>query len=186
MMQLEGFSISEACRATRLSRAGFYRYYEEHSPERADVELRDAIQKIALENRFYGYRRVTALLNQQERVVNHKRVLRLMRDDNLLALRKRRYVLTTDSHHPFAIYVNLVPRLVVHRASFRSRRAVCLWRLRQAAGVAQVPDQHEPCRQSLRQRQGRELYEDTQVRGSLRAAVSQRRAGTGLHWNLHR
>jgi putative transposase len=114
MMQREGFSITEACRATGLSRAGFYRRYEEHEPRQADVELRDAIQKIAIENRFYGYRRVTAALNQQNWAVNHKRVLRLMRADNLLALRKRRYVLTTDSRHPFAIYPNLVPRLIVN------------------------------------------------------------------------
>jgi transposase InsO family protein len=114
MMRLEGFSITEACRAAELSRAGFYRHYEEDQPQQADVELRDTIQKIVLENRFYGYRRVTAVLNQQGRAVNHKRVLRLMRADNLLALRKKRYVLTTDSHHPFAIYPNLVPRLVVN------------------------------------------------------------------------
>jgi len=114
MMQLEGFSITEACRATGLSRAGFYRDYQEHEPLQADVELRDAIQKIAIENRFYGYRRVTAQLHHQGLAVNHKRVLRLMRIDNLLAVRKRRYVLTTDSHHPFAIYPNLVPRLVVN------------------------------------------------------------------------
>jgi len=113
MMQLEGFSITDACRATELSRAGFYRHYEEHQPRQADVELRDAIQKIALENRFYGYRRVTAALKQQGWAVNHKRVLRLMKVDNLLVLRKKRYVLTTDSHHPFAIYPNLAPRLVL-------------------------------------------------------------------------
>jgi putative transposase len=114
MMQREGFSVTEACRGAGLSRAGFYRHYEEHEPRQADVDLRDAIQKIAIENRFYGYRRVTAALNQQGWAVNHKRVLRLMRADNLLALRKRRYVLTTDSRHPFAIYPNLVPRLVVN------------------------------------------------------------------------
>jgi len=113
MMQLEGFSIADACRAAELSRAGFYRRYEEDLPQQADIELRDAIHKIVIENRFYGYRRVTAVLNQQGRAVNHKRVLRLMRADNLLALRKKRYVLTTDSHHPFAIYPNLAPRLVV-------------------------------------------------------------------------
>jgi transposase InsO family protein len=112
-MQLEGFSITEACQASRLSRAGFYRHYQEHEPRQADVELRDAIHKIAIENRFYGYRRMTAQLHHQDWAVNHKRVLRLMRADNLLALRKRRYVLTTDSHHPFAIYPNLAPRLVV-------------------------------------------------------------------------
>lgn len=114
MMQREGFSVTEACRGAGLSRAGFYRHYEEHEPRQADVDLRDAIQKIAIENRFYGYRRVTAALNQQGWAVNHKRVLRLMRADNLLALRKRRYVLTTDSRHPFAIYPNLVPRLVLN------------------------------------------------------------------------
>jgi putative transposase len=114
MMQLEGFSITEACRSTGLSRAGFYRHYEEHEPRQADIELRDAIHKIVIENRFYGYRRVTAELYQKDWAVNRKRVLRLMRADNLLALRKRRYVLTTDSRHPLAIYPNLVPRLMVH------------------------------------------------------------------------
>jgi putative transposase len=114
MMQLEGFSITEACRSTGLSRAGFYRHYEEHEPRQADIELRDAIHKIVIENRFYGYRRVTAELCQKDWAVNRKRVLRLMRADNLLALRKRRYVLTTDSRHPLAIYPNLVPRLMVH------------------------------------------------------------------------
>jgi putative transposase len=114
MMQQEGFSVTEACRGVGLSRAGFYRHYEEHAPAQADVELRNAIQKIALDNRFYGYRRVTAALHQQDWAVNHKRVSRLMRADNLLALRKKRYVLTTNSHHPFVIYPNLVPRLVVN------------------------------------------------------------------------
>lgn len=117
MMQLEGFSITEACRSAGVSRAGFYRHWEEHAPQQADVALRDAIHKIALENRFYGYRRVTAQLQQQGWGVNHKRVLRLMRADNLLALRKRRYVFTTDSRHPFAIYPNLVPRLRVDRVN---------------------------------------------------------------------
>lgn len=115
MMQREGFSIQEACRMTELSRAGFYRMYEEHEPRQADVELRDAIHKVVIENRCYGYRRVWEdLTKKQGWQVNHKRVLRLMREDNLLALRKRRYVLTTDSHHPFAIYPNLVPRLVLN------------------------------------------------------------------------
>jgi putative transposase len=113
MMQLEGFSITEACRWSGVSRAGFYRHWEEHAPQQADIALRDAIHKVTLENRFYGYRRVTAELRQRNWEVNHKRVLRLMRADNLLALRKRRYVLTTDSRHPFAIYPNLAGRLVV-------------------------------------------------------------------------
>jgi transposase InsO family protein len=114
MMPREGFSVSEACRQARVSRAGFYRHWDQHQPLEAQTELRDAIQKMAIENRCYGYRRITAALQQRDHHANHKRVLRLMRADNLLALRKRRYVLTTDAHHPFAIYPNLVPRLVVN------------------------------------------------------------------------
>ncbi|MDA1316276.1 MAG: IS3 family transposase [Acidobacteria bacterium] len=63
------------------------------------MELRDRLQRIALGNRRYGYRRVTAELRRQGFVVNHKKVLRLIRKDNLLAVRKRRFVLTTDSDH---------------------------------------------------------------------------------------
>ena len=115
MMQREGFSINEACRITGLSRAGFYRRYEEHEPKQAEIELRDAIQRVVIENRCYGYRRVWKELTvNQGWKVNGKRILRLMRSDNLLALCKRRYVLTTDSHHPFAIYPNLAPRLVLN------------------------------------------------------------------------
>jgi putative transposase len=114
MMQLEGFMIAEACTLAHVSRAGFYRHYEEHEPRQADVALQDVIQRIAIENRFYGYRRVAAELHAQGWVVNRKRVLRLMREDNLLCLRKRRYLLTTDSRHPFAIYPNLAGRLVLN------------------------------------------------------------------------
>jgi putative transposase len=113
MMQLEGFRAEHACEVARVSRAGFYRHYEEHEPRQADVELRDAIQRIALANRCYGYRRVTAELSHQGTIVNHKRVLRLMRADNLLAIRKRRFVFTTDSSHTYAIYPNLAARLNV-------------------------------------------------------------------------
>jgi putative transposase len=70
---------------------------EQHQPRQADVALRDLIQKIAMENHFYGYRRVTAELQHCGTVVNHKRVLRLMRADNLLVVRKQRFVFTTDS-----------------------------------------------------------------------------------------
>ena len=64
------------------------------------------MQRITLTNRRYGYRRVTAELRRQGFTVNHKKVLRLMRNDNLLAIRKRRYVLTTDSDQHRAVYPN--------------------------------------------------------------------------------
>jgi putative transposase len=75
--------------------------------------LRDLIQRISLENRCYGYRRVTEELDKRGVIANHKRVLRLMRADNLLAVRRRRFVLTTDSRHGFAIYSNLAARLTL-------------------------------------------------------------------------
>lgn len=111
MMQLEGFRADHACELAHVSRAGFYRHYQEHQPRQADVELRDVIQRIVLENRLYGYRRVTAELGHRGVVVNHKRVLRLMRADNLLAVRKQRFVFTTDSQHGYAVYPNLAARL---------------------------------------------------------------------------
>jgi putative transposase len=111
MMQLEGFQASHACEVARVSRAGFYRQYEEHEPRQADVALRDLIQQIVLENRCYGYRRVAAELRHQGVVANRKRVLRLMRADNLLAVRKQRFVFTTDSRHTYAVYANLAARL---------------------------------------------------------------------------
>ena len=113
MMPLEGFRADHACQIAQVSRAGFYRHYAEHEPRQADVELRDLIQRVVLENRFYGYRRVTAELARRGVVVNHKRVLRLMRLDNLLAVRKQRYVFTTDSRHTYAVYANLAARLVL-------------------------------------------------------------------------
>ena len=111
MMQLEGFQASHACEIARVSRAGFYRYLEEHQPLQADVALRDLIQQIVLENRCYGYRRVAAELRHRGVVANRKRVLRLMRADNLLAVRKQRFVCTTASRHGYAVYANLAARL---------------------------------------------------------------------------
>jgi len=113
MMQLEGFRANHACQVAGVSRAGFYRHYEEHEPRQAEVALRDLIQQIALENRFYGYRRVQVELEKRSMRVNHKRVLRLMRADNLLAARKRRFVFTTDSRHTYAVYPNLAAQLTL-------------------------------------------------------------------------
>jgi putative transposase len=113
MMQLEGFRADHACQIAQVSRAGFYRHYAEHEPRQSDVAVRDLIQRVVLENRFYGYRRVTAELGHRGVVVNHKRVLRLMRLDNLLAVRKQRFVFTTDSRHTYAVYPHLAARLVL-------------------------------------------------------------------------
>jgi putative transposase len=109
-MQLEGkskLSVTEACQVAGLSRAGFYRHFDEHEPRQSDTELRAQVQRICLESRCYGSRRVTGELRRQGRLVNRKKVIRLMQADNLLCLRKRRFVCTTDSRHTYAVYPNL-------------------------------------------------------------------------------
>lgn len=105
--------IRRLCRSCGLSRASFYRYRD--CPERPDPDmaLRDMIQKTALEWPCYGYRRIAEELRRQGWWVNYKRVLRLMREDNLLCLRRRRFIATTDSSHGLPIYPNLARGLRV-------------------------------------------------------------------------
>ena len=95
-MQLEGktrLSIAEACDAAHLSRAGFYRHFEEHAPRQAETELRGKLHQIRLDHRCYGSRRVTAELRVQGQLVNRKRIVRLMRADNLLLLTQATFCL---------------------------------------------------------------------------------------------
>jgi putative transposase len=101
-------SVQRLCRLGGASRAGYYRHFEASAPARADTELRDRIQKLSLKHRHYGYRRIAAQLRREGQIVNTKRVLRLMREDNLLCLRASPFVpRTTDSHHGFAVVPNL-------------------------------------------------------------------------------
>jgi transposase InsO family protein len=95
-----------------IRRATYYRAPEDRAD--ADLELRDLVQQVALEWPAYGYRRITAELRRRGHLVNRKRVLRLMRADNLLILRRKRsFIHTTDSDHRLPIYPNLVPDLTV-------------------------------------------------------------------------
>jgi len=107
-----GLNIERMCELARVSRASFYRSLKEQRPAEEETEVRSAIQQIALEHRRrYGYRRICAELRRRGMQVNHKRVLRLMRRDNLLALRRRRFVVTTDSNHKLEVYLNLARRM---------------------------------------------------------------------------
>jgi transposase InsO family protein len=101
------------CQLARVSRAGWYRRRSQEPAVRREVELRDQIQKIALGWPSYGSRRMTAQLRRRGWTVNRKRVQRLMRQDNLLCLRKRRFVVTTDSDHPWPVYRNLARAMVL-------------------------------------------------------------------------
>ena len=98
----------------RVSRSGFYRFEEGGPPwPYGDLELRDAIHRIALEWPSYGRPRITAELRRQGCTVNHKRVRRLLREDNLLCLRKRKFVVTTYSNHGLKIYPNLAAKMTL-------------------------------------------------------------------------
>jgi transposase InsO family protein len=97
---------------TGISRAGYYRWGVPRPSFPVEMEFCDALQKIALESPAYGYRRITAELKRRGFEVNHKRVLRLMREDNLLCLRHKAFVVTTDSRHDLPVYPNLAHDLV--------------------------------------------------------------------------
>jgi transposase InsO family protein len=105
--------LSAICETLAVSRATYYRQQAKAPTADPDVELRDHIQRLALEWPQYGYRRLTAELRRQGVTANRKRVLRLMREDNLLCLRKRRFFCTADSSHSLPVYANLVPELTV-------------------------------------------------------------------------
>jgi len=98
--------VERMCTLAKVSRAGFYRFPPHPPRPDPDMELRDALQRIALEFPSYGRPRMTAELKRRGWAVNHKRVYRLMREDNLLCLRQRRFVVTTDSDHALPVYPN--------------------------------------------------------------------------------
>jgi putative transposase len=95
------------CQLGQVSRAGLYRFDPEREHPDDDLDLRNEIQRIALEFPCYGRPRITAELKRRGWKVNHKRVARILRADNLLCLRRRKFVATTDSQHGFHIYPNL-------------------------------------------------------------------------------
>jgi putative transposase len=100
------------CALAGVSRAGYYRHWQASRPRQEETALRDRLQCLALEKRHYGYRRLTAALKREGWAVNHKRILRMAREDNLLCLRKRAFVpTTTQSNHRFKLYPNLARRL---------------------------------------------------------------------------
>ena len=100
-------TVAHLCASAGLSRASYYRWLEPRLGARDDADLRDRIQRLALQRRFEGYRRITRRLRDEGLIVNAKRVLRLMRADNLLSLRRNPFVPpTTMSRHPHVIVPN--------------------------------------------------------------------------------
>lgn len=106
-------SIRQLCETLEVNRRWSYTRLAQSEPANPDVELRDAIEQIILEFAGSGYRRVTHALIRAGWSVNHKRVLRIMREESLLCHLKRQFVPTTDSHHPFEVYPNLIKGMQV-------------------------------------------------------------------------
>ena len=106
-------TIARMCMLAGVSRAGYYRRWAASAPRQEETSVRDAIQRLALAHKHYGYRRIAAQMRREGWAVNHKRVLRLMRRDNLLCLRRRSFVpVTTDSSHDWRVVPNLAYRMV--------------------------------------------------------------------------
>jgi putative transposase len=125
-----GLSIERMMKLGRVSRSGFYRFQDaEPGPDR-DMDLRDAIQRIAMEWPCYGRPRITAELRRRGWRVNPKRVYRLMREDNLLCVRRRKFIVTTDSNHGRRIYPNLAPNMILTTTDQLWRADITYIRLR--------------------------------------------------------
>jgi len=106
-------SVLGMCEVAGFSRAGYYRSLDPPKRGRLDMDLRDEIQKIALEWPSYGSRRITRELKARGWEVNRKRVQRLMREDNLLCVTRRKFVVTTDSAHGLKVYPNRAASMVL-------------------------------------------------------------------------
>jgi len=125
-----GLTIERMVELSRVSRSGFYRFDDIARGPDSDMELRDAIQKIAVEWPSYGRPRMTKELRRRGWKVNPKRVYRLLREDNLLCVRKRKFVVTTDSNHTRKVYPNLAPGMILTATDQLWRADITYIRLR--------------------------------------------------------
>lgn len=106
--EMAAYEVQHLCQLAKLSRAGYYRHLAPNETKRDDADIRGAIHRISLSDRFYGYRRIAKQLEREGLVVNSKRVRRLMRLDNLLSLRYKPFVpRTTDSAHGYETMCDL-------------------------------------------------------------------------------
>ena len=170
--------MNALCQMTGLSRAGFYRWRAPRQAMPVEMELRDRMQKVALESPAYGYRRITAELQQRGFAVNHKRVLRMLRQDNLLCVRSRAFVVTTDSRHNLPVYPNLAREMDPQAVNQLWVADITYIRLRtEFVYLAVVLDAFS--RRVIGWALGRTLEAELAV-SALRMALAERRPGPGL------
>jgi len=174
-----GLTIERMVKLARVSRASYYRFDENgKAGADSDMDLRDAIQRVALEWPSYGRRRITRELHRRGWAVNWKRVYRLMREDNLLCVRKRKFVVTTDSNHGRKVYPNLVRQMVLTDVDQLWRADITYIRLREEfVFLAVVLDAYS--RRVIGWALDRTL-EDELTLSALRMALSRRVVEPGL------
>jgi putative transposase len=166
------------CRSAEVSRAGFYRDWQQQQPQEAETEIRDQIQKIALKRRRYGYRRITAMLKNAGVSVGECVVRRILRSDNLLAVGKRKFVATTASKHTYTVHSNLVQYVKVERVNQVWVADMTYIRLgREFAYMAVVLDVYS--RKVVGWSLGRALT-STLTLAALNLALAERKPGRGL------
>jgi putative transposase len=171
-------SIEGMVKLGRVSRSGFYRFEDtEREPDR-DMDLRDAIQKISVEWPSYGRPRMTKELRRRGWKVNPKRVYRLMREDNLLCVRKRKFIVTTDSNHTRKVYPNLARGMILTATDQLWRADITYIRLRdQFVFLAVILDAYS--RRVIGWALDRTM-EDSLTLTALRVALSRRVVEAGL------
>ena len=174
-----GLTIERMVKLARVSRASYYRFDKSgKSDSDSDMDLRDAIQRVALDWPSYGRRRITRELRRRGWTVNWKRVYRLMREDNLLCVRKRKFVVTTESNHGRKVYPNLARRMVLTDVDQLWRADITYIRLREEfVFLAVVLDAYS--RRVIGWALDRTL-EDELALNALRMALSRRAVEPGL------
>lgn len=166
------------CQISGVSRASYYREWEKTAGAEADTDLRDQIQKIALRFRRYGRRRVTAELRKQGCSASQSKIRRILREDNLLAVRRRKFVVTTRKDNRFRVYPNLAERLELSQTDQLWVADITYIRLRREfVYLAVVLDAYS--RKVVGRALGRELKSSLTV-SALQKALDSRHPGPGL------
>jgi transposase InsO family protein len=170
--------VKPLCATVELSRASYYRSLRTPAWAPETMVLRDQLQKTALQFPAYGYRRITRELQRRGHRMNHKRVLRMMRQDNLLCLRRKSYLRTTDAGHPFPVFPNLAATLVPTAINQLWVADITYIRLRaEFVYLAVVLDVYS--RRVVGWSLGRTLEAELALM-ALRVALQRRRPGAGL------
>jgi len=170
--------VKRLCELGQVSRSGFYRSRRQPPAGDGECAVRDALQRVALEFPSYGWPRMTPELRRRGWVINHKRVYRMMREDNLLCLRRRKFVRTTDSTHRFAVYPNLARGMAVTQLNQLWVADITYIQLRvEFVYLAVILDACS--RRVIGWALGRSLENELTLQ-VLRQALDQRRPGPGL------